>query len=44
MLDDWENDDTSEVVKVQKTSDKKTINDEINVHDTSKEDAKMKES
>lgn len=42
VLDDWEDDDTTEVIT--KASDKKQNTDEINVHDTSKEEAKIKES
>ena len=43
MLDNWEDDDTTEVV-VTKVEEKKIIDDEITVHDTSKEEAKLKES
>lgn len=42
-MDNWEDDDSSEVV-VTKVEEKKVIDDEIKVHDTSKEDAKLKES
>jgi len=43
IVDDWENDDSEVVPNSSKEEEKKQV-EEISVHDTSKEEAKLKES